>query len=84
MTTANEMNAFTIKAKEERENKKLNAALKFAINKLTPAMEEIANAGGSNIIIQKPKKIKWKYVKSYLERKNFTVVDLVAYCWIHW
>lgn len=84
MKFASEMNAIATKMQMGKEAKKLNVAHAYADNDLAVEMEEIAKKGGRSMWVKKPKKVKWKYVRAYLEQNDFKVFGLFNLCRISW
>lgn len=84
MKNATELNSVTAKVLLNKESKKFNLALNYADNDLAITMEEASKRGANYIWVKKPKKIKWKYVRSYLEQNDFKVFGLFNYCRIGW
>lgn len=84
MMYATEINELTTRAKIEKEEIKNRKALRFIEKELMPTIKALAKQGSRNILVQKPKKIKWKYVNAHLEQHSFQTVNFFNYCWIHW
>ena len=84
MKHAIEIHELTTKAKIEQEEIKIRKAFKFVERELIPTIEALAKEGKRSILLQKPKKIKWKYVDSYLEHYNFTVINLFNCSLVIW
>lgn len=84
MKNARDINAITVHANAIKETKRNNIAIAYTEKDLMAKIEENACQGKTILMIKKPSRVKWKYVRSYLEQNDFKVFTIFGFCWIKW